>query len=293
MKKEFYRAFEDKFRGSRAEIKQRIRIYLPFLKAIQSTYPSMQVLDIGCGRGEWLELLRDESIEAFGVDLDQGMLAACEEIGLKVKNTDGINYLKKLPNEQLEVISLFHVAEHVAFEQLQVLINEALRALKPGGLLIIETPNPENLVVGSENFYLDPSHTRPIPMQLLMFLTEFIGFKKSKILRMQENQSLLTEKSISLQSVLNGVSPDYAVVAQKDAPVEVLDKLNDLFVETYGVDLGALARRYDGRVAHLESSLEIVQFRIAQLWKLTYPFRCLVKVMRRSRVFFTGRNAVE
>ncbi|MGE9641913.1 class I SAM-dependent methyltransferase, partial [Escherichia coli] len=78
------------------------------------------------------------------------------------------------------------MVEHIGFANVQLLIEESFRVLKPGGLLILETPNPENIVVASSSFYLDPTHTQPIPNQLLAFLTEYTGFNRTKILRLQE-----------------------------------------------------------------------------------------------------------
>ena len=85
----------------------------------------------------------------------------------------------------------------------------------PGGLLIMETPNPENIVVATRNFYLDPTHQRPIPPMLLAFVAEYAGFARVKTLRLQESKELVNKGDVSLQDVFAGASPDYAVVAQK------------------------------------------------------------------------------
>ena len=101
-------------------------------------------------------------------------------------------------------------------------VAQALRVLVPGGVLILETPNPENLVVGTSSFYLDPTHERPLPWQLLSFLAEHHGFERVKTLRMQESAHLAARvarhEALSLMDVLGGASPDYAIVAQKAAP---------------------------------------------------------------------------
>ena len=89
----FYRAFEDKHRGSRELIKKRLRIYLAFLRPLAGLYPALPVLDVGCGRGEWLELLSDHHIPAHGVDTDEGMLAACHERGLSATHADALEHL--------------------------------------------------------------------------------------------------------------------------------------------------------------------------------------------------------
>ncbi|WP_413700398.1 class I SAM-dependent methyltransferase [Psychromonas sp. KJ10-10] len=213
--KDFYRAFEDKYRGSKELIKNRIKIYLPFILKFKELYPDSFALDIGCGRGEWLELLKENGISAQGVDLDKGMLEACYELGLNVLQDNGVEFLKKQKDNSITIISAFHVVEHISFEDLQVLVKESLRVLKPGGILILETPNPENIKVSTEYFYLDPTHTKPIPSNLLSFLPEFNGYIRTKVLGLQESKEPANQNVSSLMQVLEGVSPDYAVIAQK------------------------------------------------------------------------------
>ncbi len=110
--------------------------------------------------------------------------------------------------------------------------------------MILETPNPENLVVGTSTFYLDPTHHRPIPPQLLAFLPEYFGFKHIKILRLQESPELAKATEVTFLSVLSGVSPDYAVIAQKEGPDEIFAALQSAFDTEYGLNLETLAHRY-------------------------------------------------
>ena len=224
MEIEFYKAFEDRLRGSRELIKSRQEIYLPFVEPLLTFYTEPQAIDLGCGRGEWLELLKPAfGAGARGVDLDEGMLEVCRQLDLSATNADAVTALKELPDESQLVVSGFHIAEHLDFPDLQVLIQEALRVLKPAGLLILETPNPENLQVGSCNFYLDPTHNRPLPPQLLSFLAEYQGFARVKVLRLQEDKTIVEKTRVSLREVLTGASPDYAVVAQKAADASLLE----------------------------------------------------------------------
>ena len=245
MSDSFYRAFEDRHRGSRELIKSRLSAYAPFLRPLALRFPSGSAIDLGCGRGEWLELLGDFEFDAYGVDLDEGMLAACREHGLKAQRTDALKALQGLPDASTAVVSAFHLIEHLPFEVVKLLIRDALRVLKPGGLLILETPNPENLVVGATSFYMDPSHIRPIPPDLLDFVVEHAGFQQHKVVRLQESVSLSGSESIDLFHVLNGVSPDYSVVAQKHAAPELLAEFAGAFKGTYGISLGTLVRQYD------------------------------------------------
>lgn len=245
----FYRAFEDRYRGSRELIQERQQVYVPFLEPLIEMYPQSSALDLGCGRGEWLGILAEKGFAPLGVDLDTGMLEACHALGLPVEKGDALEKLKNLPDESQTVVSGFHIAEHIPFDDLKVLVAEALRVLKPAGLLILETPNTENLVVGTQTFYLDPTHEHPIPHLLMSFLTEYSGFGRSKLLRLQESAVLAEGGSVDLVSVLHGVSPDYAIVAQKHAPPELIEKFDVVFAEDYGLSLETLANRYDAQLS--------------------------------------------
>lgn len=272
----FYRAFEDRHRGSRELISERLRVYLPFLEPLKSLYQDYPILDLGCGRGEWLELLQSEGYAPMGVDLDEGMLQACQALGLPARNADALAALRELPDNSLIALTGFHIAEHIPFPILQEVVAEALRVLRPAGLLILETPNAENLAVGSNTFYLDPTHERPLPSPLLSFLTEHAGFAKVKVVRLQERPELRTaETVIGLSDVLSGVSPDYAVIGQKQAGLDELGSFLPAFDTAYGVSLDQLAARYDHvldqRLSAMESKLAQgpAQESLAQF--VTYP----------------------
>lgn len=248
MNDDFYRAFEERFRGSREVVKSRLQTYLPFITPLAALSSSANAIDLGCGRGEWLEVLGECGFRAQGIDLDDSMLEAARARGLDVRTGDAIELLKELPDASQAVVSGFHIAEHLPFELLQVLIKETRRVLMPGGLLILETPNPENLVTGTSSFYLDPTHQKPIPPLLLDFLIERAGFSRRKIVRLQGSRDLMNGSNLSILSVLAGVSPDYSVVAQKDGPANILDRLSATFSTEFGVSLEELANRYQQQV---------------------------------------------
>ena len=127
-----YKAFEDLHRGSHELIKSRLGVYLPFVEVIKSIYPpapssstatpAIEALDLGCGRGEWLELLKENGVSAEGIDLDDDMLSACRVQGLKVATGDAVAYLQTLPNNSRSVISGFHIAEHLSLEDLKIVV---------------------------------------------------------------------------------------------------------------------------------------------------------------------------
>jgi O-antigen chain-terminating methyltransferase len=180
----FYVAFEDRFRGTRDDIKQRVAIYLPIVRAAGAGIADAPLLDVGCGRGEWLELLREEQVQARGVDMNPVAVAGCQARGLDVVAADVLEYLHGLPDASLGAISAIHVIEHVPFARLVELFDEARRVLRPGGVAIFETPNPENLVVGACNFYFDPTHERPLPPEPFRFILESRGFERVEIMRL-------------------------------------------------------------------------------------------------------------
>ena len=296
MSDDFYRTFEDKHRGSRELIKSRLRVYLPFVEPLKNLDPDATALDLGCGRGEWLELTKELGLNVHGIDLDNGMLLACKELDLSVETGDAISYLEKLADESQTVISAFHVVEHIAFEHLQLLVSEAIRVLKPGGLLIMETPNPENIVVATRNFYLDPTHQRPIPPELLSFLPEFYGFARIKIIRLQESEDVVNRADLTLQDVLSGASPDYAVVAQKAAVENVMSQLDTPFKNEYGLSLENLTGRYQSQISarfeQAESKVQQAEMKAEQAhqmladiansrsWRITKPLRWGIKQWR-------------
>ena len=246
--KAFYLAFENKFRGPRDLIKARLRVYMPFVEPLHAFHKPANAVDLGCGRGEWLELMQEYGFDAHGVDIDDAMLAICRDLGLKVHKNDAISFLKGLPETSQSVVSGFHIAEHILFTELQDMVQEAMRVLKPGGLLILETPNPDNLLVGASSFYLDPSHHRPIPLQLLSFLPEYYGFARVKTLRLQEGKDLANKTSLTFYDVLDGVSPDYAVIAQKDGAEDLFHSMDPAFGSDYGLSLPVIAANYDSQL---------------------------------------------
>ena len=266
MNDSFYRDFEDLFRGSRDLIKSRLQVYLPFVRRLASPDAPPKALDLGCGRGEWLEVLGENGFDASGVDLDEEMLAACHDRGLKVRQADLLKTLPGLSSESVALISAFHVVEHLKFDDVRGLVSEALRILKPGGLLILETPNPENLSVGATSFYMDPSHIRPLPSGLLDFVVAHGGFARTKVLYLQESADLHGSIAVRLIDVLNGVSPDYAVVAQKQPALDFPLGEDEPFCAEYGLSLGTLAQRYDTHLtAQMDDRLERSERRTAQV----------------------------
>src|SRR5579872_1203879 len=214
-----YVAFEDAFRGARNEIKERVAEYLPLLTRKGIGTPLMPVLDLGCGRGEWLEVLAENGLTALGVDSNESCARECRERGLNVRTANALTFLQELPEQSQGVVTAFHVIEHLPFQTLLDLLDEAVRVLKPGGVLILETPNPANLIVGSHTFYLDPTHVRPVPAELLRFFVESRGFCGVEIRPLHPfPESYHLDENTKSAAVLNDLvygARDYAVVGER------------------------------------------------------------------------------
>lgn len=179
----FYREFEDRYRGSREEILYLLREYvghIDFLKDDRAAAPI--IIDLGCGRGEWLEVLREQGLEAVGVDTNEAQAEAARSLGLQVEIDDAISYLSRQTDRSIDFISAFHLIEHLEFPVLTHLLKECLRVLKPEGRLLLETPNPQSLIVGAYKFWFDPTHVRPYPPELIDQLLESLGFRQIDVL---------------------------------------------------------------------------------------------------------------
>ncbi|MFW0884338.1 class I SAM-dependent methyltransferase [Candidatus Acidulodesulfobacterium sp. H_13] len=204
----FYVEFEDKFRGSREDIKERVEVYLPYLEKLPFRKEEILALDVGCGRGEWLELLKEESYSAKGLDLNRVMVSKSKALGLDV-----IEYLCSLESESLSIITGFHIIEHLPFEVLMKLFEESYRVLKKGGMVIFETPNPENLTVGACNFYMDPTHINPLVPISIEFIITNQKFKNVSIKKLHSPENLHFEDSF-INHQFN-VGQDFAVIGYK------------------------------------------------------------------------------
>ena len=170
--------FAEKFRGSEESIQERQRMYA------ERFHGRGNVLDAGCGRGELLEVLRGAGISAHGVDLSDESVALCRNKGLSAEKADLFAYLDALPTSYLDGVVSCQVVEHLQPERVPELVRLSREKLKTGGLLALETPNPECLAIFATHFYLDPTHQRPIPPALLAFYLEEAGFGRIEIVRL-------------------------------------------------------------------------------------------------------------
>lgn len=216
----FYLAFENRFRGDAETIRSRQSYYLPLLNEVTPLNSGKPLVDIGCGRGEWLQMI-PERFQRIGIDLNSMNVEACQALGLSAVQQDALIWLANQPENSVAAVTAFHVIEHLSFEQFNVLLDECQRVLAPGGVVIFETPNPENLISAATNFYTDPTHIHPLPPAFTQFLVEFKGFEQVEIHRLNpipREYALNEDSEVARRCDALFYGPqDYAVTASKRA----------------------------------------------------------------------------
>ncbi len=196
-----YVELEEKFRGSEDEVGRRAAAYLDYLDG------RGEVLDLGCGRGELLAALAGRGIAARGVDASADMVQLCRGKGLAVERGDLLSALRDAADGSLGAIVSLHVIEHLPAAALERLVPLAWRALRPGGVLILETPNPLSLVVSARNFWLDPTHQRPVHPEVLQLWYEQAGFEQVELLEMRPFADEERLPELDLSAVEDGLKP--------------------------------------------------------------------------------------
>ena len=167
-----YFVFEELFRGSRDDTKGKQSKFVKYFEGCRN------VLDIGCGRGEFLELLVEHGISGRGIDIDEDMVRFCKSRDLKAEKLDAIDYLSQLEDKSLDGIFIDQVVEHLDPDYLIRMISLCYTKMLFGGYIVIETVNPLSLV-SFANFYMDMSHKRPIHPETLKFLIRAAGFREA------------------------------------------------------------------------------------------------------------------
>jgi glycosyltransferase involved in cell wall biosynthesis/2-polyprenyl-3-methyl-5-hydroxy-6-metoxy-1,4-benzoquinol methylase len=198
---DLYRGFEDIFRGSESFIRDRLAFYLPVLRA------HARVVDIGCGRGELLDLLRDAGVSAIGVDLDEGMVRRCRSRGHHVEEMDGLAYLRQQPDDSWPAIFAAQVVEHLTYDDFLSFLRLAHTKLGPDGQLIFETVNPHALEA-FKTFHTDLTHQRPIFPEVALAWCWLTGFDEAVVVFPTGEDNLERDRR---------TRGEYAVVATKRA----------------------------------------------------------------------------
>ncbi|WP_408896282.1 class I SAM-dependent methyltransferase [Nocardioides sp. R1-1] len=168
-----YADFEDTYRGSEAFVRERLASYV-------SIVGDGPVLDLGCGRGEFLELMEAAAVPARGIDLDESMAARARAKGLDVVTGDGLAALRDTEPGTLGAVTSFQVIEHIPVSAVRELFLGAAAALRPGGVLVAETVNPHS-PAALKTFWLDLTHVRPLFPESLLFLARETGFDEAWI----------------------------------------------------------------------------------------------------------------
>lgn len=295
MNDDFYVAFEEKFRGSEELIKERQKKYLKFINPLKILKDEVKALDIGCGRGEWISLLNENGFNARGIDVNESMVRLALQKGLNAAVNDALGELKSLEENSLDIITAFQVVEHIKFDDVLELIKEAKRVLAPCGILILETPNPENIMVGTQWFYLDATHKNPIPCELLSFATHYYGLERNFIFKTNEKSPSEYERDMGIFDVFEGVSPDYSVIAQKNGDQSEL--FDEAFAVMPGVNLAQISASYNNKFDKLKQQVDgvlnayIKRYEAAQnelndmlnskSWRITKPLRVSMKIAKK------------
>lgn len=218
-----YVGFEERFRGSQEEIRQRMADYLDLFAG------ASDVLDVGCGRGEFLDLLREHGILARGLDLNREMVAACRARGLEVAEGDALGYLRSLPDASLGGLIASQVVEHLQPDYLLQVLDAAFAKLRPGAHIVLETINPACWYAFFSSYVRDLTHVRPVHPDTLSYYLQASGFQRVRVdfrapypeaekLRMVEGEDPLSEAFNANVRLLNGLMftyLDYAAIGER------------------------------------------------------------------------------
>lgn len=186
----FYSLLEARYRGTPQDVQRRLRPYLVHVEAAAVRTGGKPVLDLGCGRGEWLALMKAHGIPAAGVDLSPGQLEHARRQDLDVREQSALEALGTAADDSLSAITAYHLVEHLAFEEVARITREAQRVLAPGGLLIFETPNPRNIIVGATSFHNDPTHRQPMTDPVLATLFATAGYHPIEVVFLNPHERL-------------------------------------------------------------------------------------------------------
>ncbi len=208
-----YRDFEDRHRGPVADVREMLQVYVGHFQYCT------KVVDIGCGRGEFLSLLRDAGIRAYGVDSDESMVNAGRGEGLNVVLEDAFDHLRGLEPGAVDGVFCSQVAEHLETPKLLALLELCLAKLAPAGVIVVETPNPESLSILSRFFYTDLTHVRPIHPDALRWAMEAVGFEGVRVQRVQP-----VEEGVRLEPL----PPELAAQEGWATVAANIDRINDV-----------------------------------------------------------------
>jgi O-antigen chain-terminating methyltransferase len=225
-----YLGFEDRFRGPREEVRRRLADYVPLFTG------ASEVLDVGCGRGELLELFRDAGISARGIDTNERMVSVCVERGLRAEQNDGLTFLRAQTDGSLGGLLAIQVVEHLPPDYLMAFLEAAYHALRPGSTIVLETINVACWSAFFDTYMRDLTHVRPLHAETLKFVVEASGFTAADI---QYRSPVLDADRLAHVSVPSTADPSWRALA--DALNAHADKLNARMFSS--MDYAVVARR--------------------------------------------------
>lgn len=210
--------FQARFGGEERVIREQSERFADLFRGRQ------RVLDLGSGRGTFLELMKERGVGAYGVDMDERMIATARTRGLEVEEGDAVAHLRALEDGGIDGLYARHLAEHILPGELVEILRQCRRALAPGSPAVFVTPNPGTLTVGAHSFWLDPGHLRPIPAELFRFLLEVEGYREVEVVTFEPTEGLqkldesiadpkMRENVRRLNELLFG-DRDYAVIGR-------------------------------------------------------------------------------
>ena len=211
--KENYIEFENQFRGSRESILERLDQYRGVLTYIKEEYPRAKALDLGCGRGEWLQKCQQYELSAQGIDASSSMIKYCKKEGLKACKGNIFKIMPHLKSNCYSLITAFHIIEHLDNDKITKLLIEAERLLKKNGIIIIEMPSIDNIYVSTDSFYLDETHINKIHPKLLIYKLGIHGFKSTELNYI--NGEAVEEQTHLMKKLFYNVGQDVSIVACK------------------------------------------------------------------------------
>lgn len=295
---QFYKKFENRFRGDYKQILKRLELYEPLIKIYNKRFLKPFFLDIGCGRGEWLELLQRNNSNFLGIDVFDNL-----EIKLSSKNfikEDFKKYLSTLKNNSIDFVSSFHLIEHLDFNEQKKLVKEVSRVLKPNGLFLLETPNQKNISVSLINFSVDPTHIKPVNHELFLFMMEEYGFSKTASFGV--NHNIFYKNKLNMHDIIYSVSPDFTfmgfkkisdVTLIKDINSYLKNKINyniDFFINEYEKNLERklvdLEKKLDSQIQFTHKRINDNQVSIDYIFRLIRPVILLSNIKKLIKNLF-------
>ena len=254
----YYLRFENNFRGKRKDIINRLRYLDPLIDLLCKNTKENRLLDVGCGRGEWLQKVQIRIPDSTGIEFDLDMINLCRDYNLNIIQGEALTTLSGLKNNSVSIITIFHMIEHLKNIDLFNLLEQCYRVLSDDGVLIMETPSIDSLLVSTKQFYIDPTHINHIHPDGLSFFLQNIGFNRSEFYYINGGP-LSSTNSLKITRILNGVAQDLLFVDSKG------QKISDLIFKDN--------KKWEDNLGQASTTLEAaIDFDLEheRLWKENY-----------------------